>query len=730
MEPMSLNRYTKLLINNWKIIAYFMGGMLLISVIYSVIFFKPLYKSNAKLLLKETTPTNFITNLGGETQITSLGQNKNPILTQMEILSSLDLAQKVWDKIKKDSDFSELAQGGMAIFMLQNSVSLNNPPATDIIELSVKWDNPEKAQKITKAYVDAYFNYNVDFNKKSVKQVKGYIQKQLEESTLKLEKVREKIKNYRNKTFSVDLPNETASIVQQIAVMENQISDLKGQMEAEQGRTNELSSKLGSELGKSIQSIALGQNSNLSILQQKLGEAEQKFAELNVKYPKTNPQMKALLASINELKTQISEQTGALVGKTKVNKKNSLITDPVRTQMVGDLVKSQADLQSLTQQIGSLQGSLQELMKKQSQIPERQKTLANLLEEEKTLSLVVETLTTKLVEAQIKESEIISNVNIIESPTFPITQSFPTVLHLILIFIFIGGLLGVATVLGLYYIADTCQDRSEIEEILKTPVIGTIPWLVYNNYNKNDEELKPDSVIGIVYQKIATSLKVKCYKKGFNIIGMLSAEFEKRRPFISVNIAKTLASTDETVLLIDADFRDGAIAKELGIETSKASDITDCLLAIVARLGQGNTEGIEEMINQFVIPVPKYKNLFLLPNNNKIDNPMEILDSEAFPILMKTFKSKFDFVFVDTPPILAVPDSIVTAQYLDGLLILCGLKTPRRNLRQIQKICVDNYVELLGAITRDSTTELEIPENKYIKHLSHEEKEEEQVEAG
>ena len=125
-----------------------------------------------------------------------------------------------------------------------------------------------------------------------------------------------------------------------------------------------------------------------------------------------------------------------------------------------------------------------------------------------------------------------------------------------------------------------------------------------------------------------------------------------------------------------------------------------------------------EIISKYIIQIPGQNNLYLIPNNNKVDNPYEILNNEVFPNLIKYLKSCFDLVVVDTPPMLAVADSIIVSQYVDGLLVLCGIKTSRSNLRKIRKICDENYVEILGAVARDTLTELEVPENMYIKQLS------------
>jgi Mrp family chromosome partitioning ATPase len=133
---------------------------------------------------------------------------------------------------------------------------------------------------------------------------------------------------------------------------------------------------------------------------------------------------------------------------------------------------------------------------------------------------------------------------------------------------------------------------------------------------------------------------------------------------------------------------------------------------------RNNAELIEALVQRTLVRIDDEPNLSLILNRNLLDNPYEIITSEAFPVLIEYLKKKFDFVIVDTPPILAVPDSITVSQFADGLVILCGVKTSRSKLRKIEKICSDNYIEILGAVARNSLTEYEVPESQYIKQLN------------
>jgi len=717
MENISLQKYVNLIIKDWKIIAYFMAGMLLLAILYGLFFYTPNYVSNSKILIKNKDITTFIVDLGNSNEYSPVSQNQNPILTQMEILSSDDMAENVFNKIGKDSDF-ELYPKNQMTKILKNSLKLKNPPGTDIIEISVSWSKPDKAQMIAQAYQQSYIEYNIDLNKKAVSQKKVYIQDQLDKSSKKLNQISEQIKKYRNVNFSVDIEREAQSVIDQITNIENQIATVDSQFKSEKSKNLALSSKLNIDAKEAIRSVAIGNNTNLTALQKNLQDAQQQYATLNVKYPPTNVQMRSLTENIKEIKNEIKSQMMANIGKSFENRPNSIIADPVRMKIVDDLVTSQVNSESLMTQKQSLETTLLELKSKQSAIPEKQKNLQSLRQDESTMSQIVETLNTKLIEAQVRESEIVSGVNIVDKPDFPDSENFPTMIHVVLLLEFIGGLLGVTTILGLYYVQDICEGVEELEEIIKSSVFGVIPWLQESNYKDVGNDYNPTSLLSIAYQKIITSLKIKCYKKDAKVLAFSSAEFGKKRSIISVNVAKTLARSNNSVVLLDADFRDACIEKEFNLNKSKISNLTNLLIQLCTPSAKDNTELIESIIQRTLVNIEDEPNLSLLLNSNLLDNPYEIITSEAFPVLIEHLKKKFDFVILDTPPILAVPDSITIAQFVDGLVILCGIKTSRSKLRKIKKICTDNYIEILGTIARDTLTEYQVPESQYIKQLN------------
>lgn len=149
------------------------------------------------------------------------------------------------------------------------------------------------------------------------------------------------------------------------------------------------------------------------------------------------------------------------------------------------------------------------------------------------------------------------------------------------------------------------------------------------------------------------------------VIGMTSATVGDGKTTTALNLAGSLAqATDARVLLIDSDVRRGLIRERLGLRDTSA--------------------GLAEAILDANLPLPSVVrhcapyNLWVLPTRPTAA-PYEILKSPRFGELIQEARRQYDYVIVDAPPLIPVPDCRVIAKHVDGFLMIVGAhKTPRK----------------------------------------------------
>ncbi|MEI7457820.1 MAG: polysaccharide biosynthesis tyrosine autokinase [Pirellula sp.] len=243
-------------------------------------------------------------------------------------------------------------------------------------------------------------------------------------------------------------------------------------------------------------------------------------------------------------------------------------------------------------------------------------------------------------------------------------------------FVGIGGMFGFACFSGLAYLLELA-DRSyrnpdEIAMDLGMPILGHVPLAVISRTDRIDDKVDSSIVtlhknrapISEAFRGIRTALFFSCQQSGVKVLQVTSPVPGDGKSTIAANIAVSIAQSGRRVCLVDCDFRRPRVAKIFGL----AADT-----GFVQVIG-GKVE-LQDAIQQTTV-----ENLSALICGRRPANPAELLSSELFGDLVSELRSRFDFVIIDTPPMLAVSDPANVASHVDGVLLAIRL---RRNLRPI-----------------------------------------------
>ena len=156
-----------------------------------------------------------------------------------------------------------------------------------------------------------------------------------------------------------------------------------------------------------------------------------------------------------------------------------------------------------------------------------------------------------------------------------------------------------------------------------------------------------------------------------SVVAVTSPGGEDGKTTTAINLAGALAQSPEgRVLLVDIDLRGSSLATKLGLDRQAARGLVDAILDPGLPL---------EAVVQHCPPF----NLFVLPAGRLPGAPYEVLKSPRVGELLQEARKAYDFVVLDTPPLVSVPDCRVIAKWVDGFLMVVGAhKTPRRLLEE------------------------------------------------
>ena len=154
---------------------------------------------------------------------------------------------------------------------------------------------------------------------------------------------------------------------------------------------------------------------------------------------------------------------------------------------------------------------------------------------------------------------------------------------------------------------------------------------------------------------------------GLAVVAVSSPSVGDGKTTTAINLAGALAqSPDARVLLIDADLRRPSLARHLSLQGSPSPGLVGALL--------DRTLTLADTVRRrapFTLDV--------LPAGDTPTAPYELLRSARLAELMKEARSHYNYVILDTPPLVAVPDGRVLANFVDGFVIVVAAhRTPKR----------------------------------------------------
>jgi capsular exopolysaccharide synthesis family protein len=151
------------------------------------------------------------------------------------------------------------------------------------------------------------------------------------------------------------------------------------------------------------------------------------------------------------------------------------------------------------------------------------------------------------------------------------------------------------------------------------------------------------------------------------LLAVSSATVGDGKTTTAINLAGSLAQGSEArVLLIESDLRSPSVAELLGFGRSSRPGLVHAILDSSLTLGE------------VVLPRPPF-NLSVVLAGQTVPNPYEVLKSPRLAALLEEARAQYDYVILDTPPLVSVQDCRVIARWVDGMiLVVSAHETPRR----------------------------------------------------
>lgn len=202
-------------------------------------------------------------------------------------------------------------------------------------------------------------------------------------------------------------------------------------------------------------------------------------------------------------------------------------------------------------------------------------------------------------------------------------------------------------------------------------------------------KLNPRSPISEQFRTIRTNLQFTAVDGALETMLVTSAGPSEGKSFTIANLAVVFAQQEKKVLLIDSDMRKPTVHYTFRVDNRRG------LSSVLV----GEHE-LEEASIKSDVP-----NLDILPSGPIPPNPSELLGSNKMRHLIEEAKELYDLVIFDTPPVLAVTDAQILANFVDGsLLVIRSKQTDQESAIKAKELLEPAKAKLLGCVLNDLET--------------------------
>jgi len=556
-------------------------------------------------------------------------------------------------KVKRSSFYK-------AVESLQNKVTVSPVRNTNIVYIKVQDSDPRMASDIANSIVQRYIQQDISRRSKEATYMIKFVKRQIEPTQKKLENALESLAAHKRNSRVVDLKEGTKKLIENIGALEKEKINLE--IKEQQVKY------LYDEVQRSITDTS---TLNLSVLDDtvvqsmisSLAMLENNRKSLLAEYTARHPQVVALSAEINEIKRRV----------------NSSILNT---------------LDSLRSKKESFTGEIEKLRAELKVLPEEEKRLAGLVLNKEVLSNINAFLFQKLNEATITQASTISSIQVVDPAIVPERPIKPQKKKNILLAVVVGLMSGIGFAFFFDYLDNSIKTPRDVEERLGLPVFGHIPLVQteepskqpLSGGNSNSGLITLDSTKSIVaesFRSLRTNLQFAVLEKRGRVFHFTSTMQGEGKTTITANLGVTLALMGSRTLIIDLDLRKPRIHHIFGI--SREPGITHLL---------AGKSDLKEIIRPTAT-----EHLYVIPAGIIPPNPSELLSQQDLSDFLDKIKKEFDYILIDSPPVLPVTDSLLLGRLADTSFIVIKLgETSFPAVEQAIKQLRSVNVNIAGAI--------------------------------
>jgi capsular exopolysaccharide synthesis family protein len=556
------------------------------------------------------------------------------------------------------------------------SLSVKRVPNSRLMDVSFESTSPLLAAQIVNAHIKNFIEQNFQSRYEATTRASTWLTDQLNELKIRVEKAEDARITYerQNQIWALDGDKQNVT-TQRMADLNKELTDVQSE------RMRKQSLFEFAKAGDMDSVPQIRDNPVVQDLFRKRTEMYSQYTDALSQYGPNFPKVQRLQSQVKEIEAAADKEKKSVIARLESEYREALQREQLLTQ-------------ALDQQKAEV-----------NQMSERMVQYSILKREAEANKALYDGLLTKLKEAGISAGLRSSNIRVVDPAMVPTSPARPAKTRNIVFAFLIGLVGGIGLALLREYMDNTIKSPDDIETLARLPSLAVVPAFTELNRGRSRVKLLkgastnghekrielvaqhlPKSQMSEAFRALRTALLLSQADHPPQVVLVTSALPREGKTTAAANLAVTLAQLGDRTLLIDADLRKPGIGRLLNLGTGKHAGLSSYLAGVSS-------------LDLVTIQHPAIPNLSAIPTGPLPPNPADLLSSEKLVDAVAELRTKFKFIVIDSPPIMAATDAVILSVKADGvLLVVRSGETPKEAFTRTCDLLLSVKCHLLGVV--------------------------------
>ncbi len=555
------------------------------------------------------------------------------------------------------------------------SLGIKRVPNSRLLDVSFEATDPQFAARIVNEHIKNFQEQNIRSRYDETTRATAWLRNELDELKITVQESEDKRIAYERKNQIWTLDDKSNITTQRLADLNKELTEAQ----AERMRKEALFQF--AKAGDIADVPQLRDNIVLQTLTQKRQTATSDYNDALSQYGPNFPKVQRLQAQLKDM--------DQLIQKENVNTLNRIETDYREAKQRENLLTEALDEQKVAA----------------NAMAEKMVEYNILKREAEASKALYDGLMTKLKEVGISAALQSSNIRVVDPAMIPTYPSRPAKARNIALAFLVGLVGGIGLALMREYLDNTVKTPDDIETLARLPSLAVVPQFGSSNGNGRRNRLLPGistnghqkrielvaqhlpkSQMSEAFRALRTSLLLSQPGRPPQVILVTSALPREGKTTAAANLAVTLAQLGDRTVLVDADLRKPGVSRLLNLASGKYAGFSSYLAGVSS-------------LDLVIVPHPDIPNLAAIPTGPLPPNPADLLSSHKLTEAIAELRTKFKFIVIDSPPIMAATDAVILSVQTDGvLLVVRSGETPKEAFTRTRDLLMSVKCHILGVV--------------------------------